>query len=54
MTGEPGPGYGRYVEKVGFKFEAYMTSGETLLNTHEVWQKIPEFHLRVKTYLGEV
>lgn len=47
------PHYGRYIDPEGAKFEVFMSSGETLLNSRRAWHKIPEFHIEVTTYLGE-
>lgn len=47
-----GTRYGRYVDTKGAQFEVLMFSGETLLNSRRAWHKIPEFHIRVTTYLG--
>lgn len=43
------PGYGRYVDKNGHKFEIMMSSEETVLKD---WKQISKFNVRVTTYLG--
>lgn len=48
------PLYGQYVDAKGAQFEVWMFSGETLLRDRKAWHKIPEFHIRVETYLGEI
>ncbi len=47
-----GPHYGQYLDINGAQFEISMFAGETLLNSRGAWHKIPEFHIRVTTYLG--
>ncbi|BDM77317.1 DUF4952 domain-containing protein [Acaryochloris marina] len=51
--GTVAPQYGQYIDSEGAKFEVSMFSGETLSNGREAWHQIPEFRIKVETYLGE-
>ena len=53
-TEKVAPPYGKYVDTKGDQFEIWMSSGETLARDRKAWPKIPEFRIRVITYLGEV
>ncbi|KAI9135685.1 DUF4952 domain-containing protein [Acaryochloris sp. CCMEE 5410] len=52
-TVKAAPPYGQYVDEMGTQFEVSMSSGETLLNDRGAWHQIPEFRIKVETYLGE-
>lgn len=52
-NGEVYPHDGQYVDPKGAEFKVSMYGGETLGRNCKNWHKIPEFHIRVTTYLGE-
>lgn len=45
-------GNGTFIDTSGHRFQVMMHSGETLVTERAQWEQIPEFHVRVRTYLG--
>lgn len=51
--GQVAPHYGKFVDPKGAEFKVSMYGGETLVRDRKNWHKIPEFRIKVETYLGE-
>ncbi|MGR3273770.1 DUF4952 domain-containing protein [Acaryochloris marina NIES-2412] len=50
---EVAPHNGRYIDLEEARFEVSMYGGETLVRNRRDWHQVPEFRIRVTTYLGE-